>query len=215
MHYLCWMNTKVLFKYMRYDAALALPSDHLPVSIHINYHPEKEQRMRSVVAYYFEAQRGALDAWNGGEGQNTSSCVGKVGYLATNPPLVPLTAAEVAAGRSSVLADNVVRHGGAWAWDRAASVAWRPLPPPPGAGPWYFRAGGVFEAAEGNGTGGTWGVVPSQWRKDSLHVHVYGETYLLMFLSEKWAFVADRCADEAISYGRLAHGRVPEKRLVW
>ena len=44
---------------MRYDAALALPSDHLPVSIHINYHPEKEQRMRSVVAYYFDAQRGA------------------------------------------------------------------------------------------------------------------------------------------------------------
>ena len=172
--------------------------------------------MRSVVAYYFDAQRGALDAWNGGEGQNTSSCVGKVGYLATDPPLVPLTAAEVAAGRSSVLADNVVRHGGAWAWDRAASVAWRPLPPPPGAGPWHFRAGGVFEAAEGNGTaGGTWGVVPSQWRKDSLHVHIHGESYLLMFLSEKWAFVADRCADEAISYGRLAHGPVPEKRLVW
>tara|TARA_B100000780_G_scaffold254032_1_gene201901 strand:- start:223 stop:396 length:174 start_codon:yes stop_codon:yes gene_type:complete len=44
---------------MRYDAALALPSDHLPISIHINYHPEKEQRMRSVVAYYFDAQRGA------------------------------------------------------------------------------------------------------------------------------------------------------------
>ena len=36
-----------------------------------------------------------------------------------------------------------------------------------------------------------------------------------MFLSEKWAFVADRCADEAISYGRLAQGHVPEERLVW
>jgi len=71
----------VLFKYMRYDAALARPADHLPVSIHINYHPEKEQRMRSVVAYYFEGQRDALDGWNGGEGQNTSSCAGKVGYL--------------------------------------------------------------------------------------------------------------------------------------
>ena len=163
---------------------------------------------------------------------------------------MPLTAAEVAAGRSSVLADNIVRlglglglglglrvthpnshpnphpdpephplpdgrHGGAWSWERAASVAWRPLPPPPGAGPWFFRAGGVFEAAGGNGTNGTWGVVPSEWRKDSLHVHVHGATYLLMFLSEKWAFVADRCADEAISYGRLAQGPVPEQRLVW
>jgi len=212
MHYLCWMNTKVLFKYMRYDVALALPSVHLPVSIHINYHPEKEQRMRSVVAYYFDAQRNALDAWNGGEGQNTSSCVGKVGYLETDPALVPLTAAEVAAGRSSLLADNVIKHGGAWAWERAASVAWRPLPPPPGVGPWYFRAGGVFEGEAANGT---WGVVPSQWRKDSLHVQLRGETYLLMFLSEKWSFVADRCADEAISYGRLAQGAVPENRLVW
>ena len=54
MHHLCWMNTKVLFKYMRYDPALNTPERHLPVSIHINYHPEKEQRMRSVVDFYFE-----------------------------------------------------------------------------------------------------------------------------------------------------------------
>ena len=77
----------------------------MPVSIHINYHPEKEQRstprhastlpdqqpradtwaghsrvrgasftVRSVVDYYFEHKRAALDGWNGGEGQNTSTC---------------------------------------------------------------------------------------------------------------------------------------------
>ena len=40
---------------MRYDAALALPSDHLPISIHINYHPEKEQRMRAISQFYLQA----------------------------------------------------------------------------------------------------------------------------------------------------------------
>ena len=136
-----------------------------------------------------------------------------MGYLSGDAPLVRLTAEEGAADRSSTLADNIVAHGGAWTWDRAARVAWRPLPAPPGMGPWYFRAGGLFQGS--HGVNGTWGVVPSQWRRDSLHVKLGGETYLLMFLSEKWAFVADRCADEAISYGRLAQGHVPEERLVW
>ena len=90
------------------------------------------------------------------------------------------------------------------------------VPPPPGAGPWYFRAGGVFEAAGGNDTtNGTWGVVPSEWRKDSLHVHVHGATYLLMFLSEKWAFVALRCSDEQVTFGRVQGASVPQGRLVF
>ncbi len=53
-----------------------------------------------------------------------------------------------------------------------------------------------------------------EWRRDALHVDVANETYLLMFLSEKWAFVAVRCADESASYGRL-EGPIPEQRLVW
>lgn len=40
-------------------------------------------------------------------------------------------------------------------------------------------------------------------------------TYLLMFLSEKWSFVAVRCEDEQVSYGRLDVDVIPEKRLVW
>ena len=53
------------------------------------------------------------------------------------------------------------------------------------------------------------------WRKDSLHIVLGGETYLLMFLSEKWAFVAVRGADEVVSYGRLRREDVPNKRLVF
>lgn len=41
-----------------------------------------------------------------------------------------------------------------------------------------------------------------------------GQTYLLMFLSEKWAFTAVRCSDEEVSFGQLA-GQTPRDRLVW
>lgn len=40
------------------------------------------------------------------------------------------------------------------------------------------------------------------------------QTYLLMFLSEKWAFTAVRCSDEEVSFGQLA-GQTPRDRLVW
>ena len=75
-----------------------------------------------------------------------------------------------------------------------------------------FDGGGALASPWG---AGTWGAVPSQWRKDSLHVIVGGETYLLMFLSEKWSFVAVRCSDEVVSYGRLARQPVPEQLLRW
>ena len=45
-------------------------------------------------------------------------------------------------------------------------------------------------------------------------VIVGGQTYLLMFLSEKWAFVAVRCSDEHVSYGHLErYPDVPQDRL--
>ena len=62
---------------------------------------------------------------------------------------------------------------------------------------------------------GTWGTVPSPWRKDALHVRLAGRTYLLMFLSTQWSFVAVRCDDEEVSYGRLDVDEVPRQRLVF
>ena len=61
----------------------------------------------------------------------------------------------------------------------------------------------------------SWGTVPSPWRKDSLHVQLPGKGYyLLMFLSEKWSFVAVRCRDERVSYGQLErYPDVPQDRL--
>ena len=96
------------------------------------------------------------------------------------------------------LAANILKADQAWMWG--------------GEGPFYFRPSGSLA---GPWAGATWGTVPSPWRKDSLHVKLDGQPYLLMFLSEKWAFVALRCSDEQVSYGRLQVDPLPSGRLVF
>ena len=166
---------------------------------HMNYHPEKDPRMEATIAFYNKHDRSALSKWNGGEGRNTNSCIGKVGVNTNVMPRLTATS------RHS-LSRNLIASGGSWGWGPDPSRL---------QGPCWFRADGQFESPWRNGS---WGPVPSPWRNDSVHV-ILGdppqiETYLLMFLSEKWAFVAVRCADERVSYGRL-QGPIPEKRLVW
>ncbi|KAG9148084.1 hypothetical protein Leryth_003652 [Lithospermum erythrorhizon] len=53
-----FMNSKVLFKYVRNDAALKKLK---PVIVHINYHPDKLPRMKAVVEYYVDGKQDALD----------------------------------------------------------------------------------------------------------------------------------------------------------
>ena len=193
MNYLCFCNTKLLFKYMRHDAQLIDPSRHVPVSVHINYHPEKEARMVSVSAFYHHNDAHALDAWNGGEGRRTDSCRGKVGVASSS--MVRLGKGEA---QKHTLIRNLLKADEAWAWS--------------GRGPVRFEPDGSLTSPWGRGS---WGSVPSPWRKDAVHVQLGGATYLLMFLSEKWAFVALRCSDEQVTYGRLQRADVPEKRLVF
>ena len=50
MSYLCNMNSKSLFRYALDDAELM--RGHRPVSVHINYHPEKLPRMQDVFERY-------------------------------------------------------------------------------------------------------------------------------------------------------------------
>ena len=102
--------------------------------------------------------------------------------------------------RSHTLARNLNASAFVWEWS--------------GEGPMRFQPDGTLDSPWGSGS---WGTVPSQWRNDSLHVRLGANrtAYLLIFLSEKWAFVAIRCADERVSYGRLRAERVPENRLVW
>ena len=51
--------------------------------------------MRSISQFYLQGQPSALDGWNGGEGQRTGGCRGKVGVATNDMP--PLTAEAQAA----------------------------------------------------------------------------------------------------------------------
>ena len=193
MNFLCFCNTKVLFKYMRKDAQLIDPARHVPVTVHINYHPEKEARMVSVNKFYHEGDTAALDKWNGGEGQRSGGCRGKVGVSSNS--FSPLAPKELS---SHKLAGNVVKADEEWLWG--------------GEGPVKFLSSGELQSPFGSGT---WGTVPSPWRKDTLYAKLQDTYYLLMFLSEKWSFVALRCEDEHVSYGALKRTNVPDGRLVF
>mmetsp|Transcript_25988 Transcript_25988/g.82371 ORF Transcript_25988/g.82371 Transcript_25988/m.82371 type:complete len:282 (+) Transcript_25988:1927-2772(+) len=190
MNYMCFLNTKFLFRYMRKDPQLIDRGSHVPVSCHVNYHPEKEARMLSIKAFYLSKDDRALGRWNGGEGLNTGGCSGKVGVMTDKMPVLDASSHRLSA---SLLAADLD-----WSWGG-------------GGGGMRFRADGTVRTPRGDGT---WGAVPSQWRKDSVHVSIGGQTYLLMFLSEKWAFTAVRCSDEEVSFGQLA-GQTPRDRLVW
>ncbi|GMH40493.1 hypothetical protein BSKO_08397 [Bryopsis sp. KO-2023] len=51
-------NTKVLFKTIRYESRFA---DHIPVTVHANYHPDKLERLQAVWKRYVENDVHALD----------------------------------------------------------------------------------------------------------------------------------------------------------
>ncbi|CAI9104477.1 OLC1v1003156C1 [Oldenlandia corymbosa var. corymbosa] len=53
-----FMNSKVLFKTVRKDAKLRKLK---PVIVHLNYHPDKLERMKAVVEYYVNGKHNALE----------------------------------------------------------------------------------------------------------------------------------------------------------
>jgi arabinosyltransferase len=53
-----FMNSKVLFKTVRKDAQLRKLK---PVIVHLNYHPDKPDRMRAVIEFYVNRKQNALD----------------------------------------------------------------------------------------------------------------------------------------------------------
>jgi hypothetical protein len=59
-----FMNSKRLFKDVRNRPKHLQPSK--PVTIHINYHPDKHERMIGVVKYYVDGDEGALKPFPGG-----------------------------------------------------------------------------------------------------------------------------------------------------
>lgn len=59
-----FLNSKFLFKYLRHDPGRMAAVK--PVMLHVNYHPEKYERMVSAWEYYVDGNKTALDKWADG-----------------------------------------------------------------------------------------------------------------------------------------------------
>lgn len=153
MSFLCFVNTKLLFKYMRYDPQLGNPGIHQPVTVHMNYHPEKEARMVDVNRFYHQRDRSALSRWNGGEGLSSRSCRGKVGVQTDKMPALQPSELTM-----HTLVKSLLARRDPWLWR--------------GYGRIWFEDNGMLRAEAPLLSGATWGTVPSPWRKDALHIKV-------------------------------------------
>jgi len=71
MSYFCNLNSKTFFRFLRDDAPLL--NGFRPVSVHVNYHPEKPQRMVDLHAFYYDKELKGIHKWNGGEGSKLGS----------------------------------------------------------------------------------------------------------------------------------------------
>lgn len=58
-----FMNSKVLFKILRKEKDFA---EYKPVTIHVNYHPDKYDRMLAIVEYYVKGNTKALQRFPDG-----------------------------------------------------------------------------------------------------------------------------------------------------
>ncbi|KAJ7294224.1 hypothetical protein O6H91_07G011200 [Diphasiastrum complanatum] len=65
LDYLLFLNSKVLFKILRKHGNFA---NHKPVTIHVNYHPDKYDRMLGIIDYYVNGKEHALDRFLDGSG---------------------------------------------------------------------------------------------------------------------------------------------------
>ncbi|CAI5506065.1 unnamed protein product [Closterium sp. Naga37s-1] len=64
MDYFKFMNSKVLFKQVRKEPGRF--AGFTPVSVHVNYHPEKEARLVALIDYYANGNKAALDPFPDG-----------------------------------------------------------------------------------------------------------------------------------------------------
>jgi len=69
LSYACFCNTKWFFRHLLNEPTWR---HHRPVSVHTNYHPEKQQRMQAIFNHYHVAEGkgdwAALRRWSGTEG---------------------------------------------------------------------------------------------------------------------------------------------------
>lgn len=154
MNYLCFLNTKVLFKYIREEPTL-YPDAYTPIGAHVNYHPEKPQRMVDIFKHYQQGERGVLERWNGGEGLRISNECKFSGVRPGSPQAQsdPLLSALLSAGKAE--------------W---GGVRWM-----------RFRADGHLTTPWGEGT---WGGLPGTKAGTAVWLDFFGQTRHLLRLAE-------------------------------
>ena len=130
---LCFVNSKVLYRVMRFQARLR---DFRPIAIHVNYHADKQHKMALAVEQYLKGVSGALDRC---QGDGCSREVANVSALEAGAR-AGVNDGFVGSHSWGVARQAALRHGcaprAAWDGKLGADVAF-PLPgripePPPG-----------------------------------------------------------------------------------
>ena len=174
-------TSEQLFRFMLDDPKLMRKQLHRPVSIHINYHPEKLPRMEDVFEYYYgvdpeadlgagrglptkRSTQGGLYAWHWGVGLKA----GKACREATRQR----------GGGTSALADKLRRAGGEATWSGIKGLK--------------FRDGGVLETPWGAGSWGRMG----DGAEDVLFADFIGQQHAVRVHPLGWPkLLSTRCAD--------------------
>lgn len=66
-----FMNSKTMFKHVRKDPR---KRDKRPVMVHVNYHPDKWERMKALLKFYDDGDKRALDQFPDGSCWNPPKC---------------------------------------------------------------------------------------------------------------------------------------------
>ena len=209
LNYLCFANSKTIFRFARKDRRFKDPNEHTPVSVRLSYHPnEAVERADALRRYYAEGDAGALASWRDGEGGGADAAAGggascaDAASLRDSPPAAPKEEDAHALGRH-------FRLHRSWSWG--------------GVTPFSFGAAGALSTPWGEGA---WGFIPvpsgtpTSDKKvdvvvvdgrsvfaDSVFARFVGATHVLTFEpddeGEPYAvFVSERCQDGDMVVGR-------------
>mgnify|MGYP006140506887 CR=1 FL=1 len=175
MPYLCNLNSKLFFRFLREDKELL--HGYTPLSLHINYHPEKLQRMDSVYGFYAQGVEDGIWKWNGGEGSKLMSECQEAVVRAGRPD-----ASKPHIGR--IIASGVIDWGGCLGC----------LKP---------QASGVLGTPWGQSSWGEAGITSVYpGFEEAVFAKVGGALHLLRFNSTG-EFLSTRCSDGELLTGKL------------
>ena len=209
LNYLCFANSKTLFRFIRKDGKFKDATHHVPVVVRLSFHPnESVDRGKAVYEYYgLKGDQSALSVWSDSEGrgvESTQSTCASCGQDSTR--LADAKKATSDEEDVHPLGKHFRLHR-SWSWG--------------GVTPFSFQPSGVLQTPWGEGT---WGFILSNDEKSSItlpdktkvytnsvFVRFVGSLHVLTFepseLDEPLGmFVSERCAD-----GDMVVGRVVER----